>query len=126
VLRERAAAAEEEAGGRAAQLKKKVDGLALDIPAKVSHDDHLFGSVGTRDIVNALAEKGFELDPRQVHLHENFKRLGRYEVVLGLHRDVHAQIAVNVVDVDPQGRDLDEVIAEATGETETPAPAEGE
>ena len=91
--------------------------------AKVSHDDQLFGSVGTRDVVAALAEKGFTLDPRQVHLHESWKQLGSYSVELGLHKTVIANITVNVIDSDPEGKSLKETIDEATG-AEQPAEQE--
>jgi large subunit ribosomal protein L9 len=118
VLRERAAKNAAEQEGRALAAKKTLEGLTVEIAAKVSHDRHLFGSVGTLEIVAAMADKGHKLDPRQVHLHENFKELGSYTVLLKLFRTVDVNITVNVVDADPQGQSMDEVLATADGEEE--------
>ncbi len=112
VLQERARKADMEAQGQALALKKDLDGLAVQIPAKVAHGTHLFGSVGIREIVAKLAERNMTVDPRQVHLHENFKELGRYEVLVKLHSEVEATITVEVVDADPTGKSLDEAIEE--------------
>lgn len=97
---------------RAAVLKKELDGMSLQIAAKVAHDSTLFGSVGIRDIVKALASNDISIDPRQVHLHENFKQLGSYPVAIRLHANVEATVTVEVVSDDPQGRGLDETLAE--------------
>lgn len=124
VLREKAAAASAEREGQALAEKKKIDGLTIEIKAKVSHDTHLFGSVGTRDIVAALADKGYTFDSKQVHVHESFKKLGSYEVVLKLFKTVEATIKVNVIDADPEGQKLQEVLAAADGD-DADAQAEG-
>ena len=76
VLRERAAAAEQVAIKDAEGLKKELNGLTVEIAARVAHDTTLFGSVGARDIVEAVAKSGIKLLPNQVHVHENFKQLG--------------------------------------------------
>ena len=85
--------------------------MSVQIAAKVSAGTALFGSVGTREVVAALAKSGFTIDPKQVHLHESFKSLGKYSVVIRLFKDVDATIEVEVVDADPQGTTMEEVIA---------------
>jgi len=112
VLQAKAAANETNRAVKAQALKKELDGFSVQIAAKVAHDRHLFGSVGIRDIVRALSAGGFDIDQRQVHLHENFKELGTYEVLIKLHTEVEATITVEVVDADPQGKALDEVLEE--------------
>jgi large subunit ribosomal protein L9 len=114
VLQERAAKMETEHVSQAQAQAARLTGLRLTIKAKVSHDRHLFGSVGVREIVTALAGQGFTLDPRQVHLNDSFKELGSYEVVLRLYKKIDAIITVEVVDSDPAGRGLREVIDEIT------------
>jgi len=122
VLREQARKNDLEREGRAAVLKKTLDGKVVEIPAKVAHDDHLFASVGVRDIVRKLAADGMTIDPRQVHMHEVFKRLGRYEVMVKLHRSVECTITVVVTNADPQGEELDKALAATAGDV--PAVAE--
>jgi large subunit ribosomal protein L9 len=112
VLREQAAKHETEREKQATVIKAKLHGYRISIAAKVAHDDVLFGSVGTRDVVRALEQGGFVVDPRQVHMHENLKRVGEYEVTVQLHRSVEAVIKVAVLNADPQGSTMDEALAE--------------
>lgn len=120
VLREQARKNDLEREGRAAVLKNQLEGKVIEIPAKVAHDDYLFGSVGVRDIIRKLATQDIVVDPRQVHLHEVFKRLGRYEVLIKLHHTVECTIVVVVSNADPQGEELDKTLA-AAGEAQADA-----
>ena len=67
------------------------------VSRKVGETEALYGSVTTADITEALAVKGFEIDRRKLQLVEPIKRLGEYDVVLKLHRDVTAHVKVKVV-----------------------------
>ena len=124
ILRERAqtqlAAAKQSAQG----LKKQLDGTSIQIEANVSHDDQLFGSVGIRDIVEKLEASGIEVDPKQVHLHESIRKLGTYQVVIGLVADVKAEITLEVVNKDPEAAGLAEVLAGADDQAEGDADSE--
>lgn len=122
VLQEQARKLAMEQEGQAAALKKELDGVAIQIAAKVAHDDVLFGSVGIRDIVKSLSASGMNVDQRQVHLHESFKKLGKYEVLVKLHSNVEATITVEVVNDNPDGPGLDEALA---AQTKDDQPAEG-
>lgn len=59
-------------------------------------DDKLFGSVTNRDIAEALAAEGIELDRRKIRLSDQIKTLGRHEVEAVLDRGVKATITVFV------------------------------
>ena len=67
------------------------------VTRKVGETEALYGSVTTADITEALAAKGFEVDRRKLQLVEPIKRLGEYDVVLKLHREVTAHVKVKVV-----------------------------
>ena len=67
------------------------------VARKVGETEALYGSVTTADITEALAAKGFEIDRRKLQLVEPIKRLGEYDVLLKLHRDVTAHVKVKVV-----------------------------
>ena len=67
------------------------------VARKVGETEALYGSVTTADITEALAAKGFEIDRRKLQLVEPIKRLGEYDVLLRLHRDVTAHVKVKVV-----------------------------
>ena len=77
-------------------LAQQLDGTALSFQRKVGEKDHLFGSVTTSDIAEALERKGFNIDRRKLQLNEPIKSLGEFEVPVRLHRDVVSKIKVTV------------------------------
>ena len=77
-------------------LAQQLDGTALSFHRKVGEKDHLFGSVTTSDIAEALERKGFNIDRRKLQLNEPIKSLGEFEVPVRLHRDVTSKIKVTV------------------------------
>ena len=76
---------------------KKISAVSLTVMAQVGKDDKMFGSVTVKDIVEGLAEHGFEVDRRKVQLAQPIKELGTFTVPVKLHRDVTASVSVNVV-----------------------------
>lgn len=84
------------AEARKAQLDAMEDGIT--IAHKVGDEGKLFGSVGTADIVTACAAAGVEIAKSEVRLPEGaFRLVGDYEVVIHLHTDVEASLAIKVV-----------------------------
>ncbi len=120
-LQERAAKMESANRSQAEAQARKLTGLVLKISAKVSHDTHLFGSVGVREVVDHLAELGYSIGTQQVHMAESCKELGVYQVPIRLYRDVETTITVEVIDSDPQSKGLQEVLDEAGVEHENAA-----
>jgi large subunit ribosomal protein L9 len=83
--------------GEAEDLAKLVNGVSLTIVQKAGENEQLFGSVTSKDIVEALAAQNFEIDRRKIHLEEPIKQLGEYKIPVRLHKDVTAEIVVRVV-----------------------------
>lgn len=84
------------AEARKAQLEALEDGVT--IAHQAGDEGKLFGSVGTADIVTALAGKGVEVAKSEIRLSEGaFRLLGEYEVVVHLHTDVDVTLKVSVV-----------------------------
>jgi large subunit ribosomal protein L9 len=81
----------------AEELQKQVDQVSLEFARKTGEKDHLFGSVTSADIAQALEHKGFTIDRRKVVLDEPLKQLGEFHVPVKLHRDVTAHVKVTVV-----------------------------
>jgi len=75
----------------------KIETVSCTISVKVGEEDKLYGSVGTADIARQLAEQGYEIDRRQIHLDEPIRKLGVYTVDIKLHREVSVPIKVWVV-----------------------------
>ena len=74
----------------------KVDGAQAVLIRQASDSLLLYGSVNARDIANALAAQGFEVDRRQVVLDHPIKTLGIHEVRINLHPEVHVTVIANV------------------------------
>jgi len=83
--------------GEAKDLGKLMEGISVTIKQKAGENDQLFGSVTSKDVADALAAKNFTIDRRKVQLDEPIKQLGEFKVPLRLHKEVTAEITVNVV-----------------------------
>jgi large subunit ribosomal protein L9 len=82
------------AQARAAKLAE----LVVNITAKGGDEGKLFGSVGTRDIAEAITKAGVAVEKSEVRLPNGALRMmGEYEIELGLHSEVAATIKLNVV-----------------------------
>ncbi|MEK9542513.1 MAG: 50S ribosomal protein L9 [Luminiphilus sp.] len=92
-------AAAQAALAAAEQRAAAIEALAsVSIEATAGEEGKLFGSVGTRDISEAITAAGVEIDKSEVRLPEGvIRELGEYEVMLQLHGNVAASIAVAVV-----------------------------
>jgi large subunit ribosomal protein L9 len=78
-------------------LAQRIAQAPVSIARKVGETDTLYGSVTGADIADALAVQGVQVDRRRIQLADPIKRLGEHQVPIRLHRDVIAQITVNVV-----------------------------
>ena len=78
---------------------KKVDGLNLTIQVNASDEGKLFGSVGTRDVAEAInAKAGSDIAKAEVQMpHGVIRDLGEFEVVIDLGYEVQASISVSIV-----------------------------
>jgi large subunit ribosomal protein L9 len=77
---------------------EKLAGATVQIVRKVSEEGKLFGSVGVRDIADAMTAAGFELEKSEIHLdHGPIKDIGDHEVSVSLHAEVNLKIHVSVV-----------------------------
>jgi large subunit ribosomal protein L9 len=77
-------------------LAKQLETVSLSFQRKAGEKDHLFGSVTSSDIADALEQKGFNIDRRKIQLAEPLKSLGQFDVSIRLHRDVSSHVKVTV------------------------------
>ncbi len=87
-----------EAVAAVGQLIKKIEKLTLKFEVKVGEEDRIFGSITNRNIADALAEEGVEVDRRNITLAEEIKTLGTYQAVIALLGDMKATVNFNVVE----------------------------
>src|SRR5947207_10799445 len=86
--RERLEAAENERRGAAQSLAERLEQVSLTFSAKVGEEGKLFGSVTAADIAHQLETQGFQIEKRQIDLHEPLRTLGVFRVPVRLHADV--------------------------------------
>jgi large subunit ribosomal protein L9 len=75
----------------------KINKVSVTIQASVGEGDRLYGSVTSRDIVEALRAQGVNLDSKKLQLSEPIKALGTTEVPVKLGPNVAPTIKVTVV-----------------------------
>lgn len=70
----------------------------ITLVVKASEEGKLFGSIGTRDIADALNKMGAGVEKREIRMSEGvLRRIGEYEIIIELDSDVSATAKVNVV-----------------------------
>jgi len=90
-------AAENERIGAAQSIANRLEQVSLTFSARVGEEEKLFGSVTAADIVQQLHAQGFDIEKRQIDLHEPIKTLGVYKVPIKLHAEVKPEIRVWVI-----------------------------
>ncbi|KFN38136.1 50S ribosomal protein L9 [Smithella sp. F21] len=91
-------AQKEKAGAQ--DLASRLSQVTLTIPRKVGDQHKIFGSVTSKDIESALAEKGFDIDRKMIVHDEQIKHLGEFKVRIKLHSGIETEIKVNVIGED--------------------------
>ena len=82
--------------GEAQELAKLVGAVTVTIARKAGENDQLFGSVTAADISDALTAQQYNVERRKIQLDEPIRTLGEHKVTVRLHREVTAEITVNV------------------------------
>jgi large subunit ribosomal protein L9 len=79
-------------------IAAKMADIKIVVGAKTSTLGKIFGSVNTIQISEALKEKGFDIDRRNITLPEDqIKEIGNYKAIVKLHREVKVEVAFEIV-----------------------------
>ena len=78
-------------------IAEKVNGLKLTIATKAGSNGKIFGSVTNIQIAQALADQGIEIDRRKISTSSDIKTLGEHTAHINLHKEVSAEIQLDVV-----------------------------
>ena len=84
--------------------REQMEAITLTFERKVGEHGHLFGSVTSMDVADALKAKGYEIDRRKIVLKEAIKDIGDFAVNVKLHREVTLALPVSVV---PEGGEVE-------------------
>jgi len=81
---------------QAKELAQKLSKVGVTLKVKAGENGKLFGSVTSKDVEEALKEKGFEIDKKKIVLPENIKTIGTYYAEVKLYQGVTAKVQVDV------------------------------
>lgn len=97
VRREELEAAQSDLLSKAESRLAKLENMSLEIKSRASEEGKLFGSVGSKEIAEAVANAGTEITRAEVQFPDGpIKELGEFKVLIALHPEVSVSIAVNV------------------------------
>lgn len=89
---------EAEALSTAKARAEQLQGHMVTVVRKAGDEGKLFGSVGTADIVEALAEEGIEVERQEIRLPaDTIRQTGEYAIGVHLHADVETTVTLVVV-----------------------------
>ncbi|HYP78113.1 MAG TPA: 50S ribosomal protein L9 [Polyangiaceae bacterium] len=96
-LKKAAAARKSQEIAAAQELAKKLEGSSVKIARSFGDEGKMYGSVTSKDILEAFEKTGLSFDRKQIQLAEPIKTLGTVEVPLKLHSTVSINLKVEVV-----------------------------
>jgi large subunit ribosomal protein L9 len=90
---------EAEKNKQAMERQQAINALqTVTLQAKAGDEGKLFGSVGTRDIAEAITKAGASVEKREIRLSEGSIRMtGEYEIVVELGGDITATVKLTIV-----------------------------
>ncbi len=109
----------------AEEQAKKFEGVTLAIEAKVSDGLNIYGSVGAAQIVEALAQKGIELDAKKI-TSKAVKVLGQHTATIQLHREVCVELPFEVIPDASSKKAIDDAAAQKKADKAKEAAKEAE
>ena len=77
-------------------IEKKMTGVVCNIAANASEEGKLFGSISAAEIVQNLADQGFEIEKKNINIPEAIRYIGEYEISVSLHSDISVPVKVAV------------------------------
>jgi large subunit ribosomal protein L9 len=78
----------------------RIGSTTLTMGVKVGEGGKLYGSITSKDIGDALARRGIEIDRHKIDLEEPLKTLGTYKVAVKVYTGMTAEVTVVV---EPKG-----------------------
>mgnify|MGYP000956219999 CR=1 FL=1 len=77
-------------------LAEKINGLKLEISAE-SKNGKLFGTIGVKDIQEALQKKDFDIEKKFINIENPIKQTGEFEIDLKFDAENQAKISLMVI-----------------------------
>lgn len=97
-VRQQREEADRQAKGEAEALAESLHEARVVIAARAADEGKLFGSIGVRDIAEAVKKyTGIDVDHRHITLPSPIKDIGLHEVAVKPHKEVEFQLSLDVI-----------------------------
>ena len=81
----------------ASKLATQLEEIKINLAVPVSEEGTLYGSIGTREISDAIIEQGLQVEKSSVRLPEGaLKEVGDYKIDIELHPEVVQTISITI------------------------------
>ena len=87
----------EQAVGEAKALAARIESTSVTLSGTTGTSGRIFGSITNKQIADALAEKGIEIDRRKIHMPDEMRHIGEYKVEIDILGDIRPSLTVHVV-----------------------------
>jgi large subunit ribosomal protein L9 len=87
----------EQAVGEAKALASQIESTSVTLSGTTGTSGRIFGSITNKQIADALAEKGIEIDRRKIHMPDEMRHIGEYKVEIDILGDIRPSLTVHVV-----------------------------
>lgn len=78
-------------------LAEKISAVAVTLKAEAGEKDKLFGSIGSKEVADALKEQqGIEIDRKKIVMAEQIKTLGETTIQIKLFHGISAELKIVV------------------------------
>lgn len=82
---------------------KSISGLTVALIRQAGEGGHLYGSVTSRDIADAINSAATDkIQRNMVDLNQNFKEIGLFPVIVTLHPEVKVEVTINIARTDDE------------------------
>lgn len=77
-------------------LKEKLNKIELSFSVKTGKDDRVFGSISQKQVKDALEEKGYNIDKKQIEFDHIISSLGYHDVKINLYKEIFVKIRIKL------------------------------
>lgn len=77
-------------------LKEKLEKIEISFSVKTGKDDRVFGSISQKQVKDALEEKGYSIDKKQIEFDHVIASLGYHDVKINLYKEIFVKIRVKL------------------------------
>ena len=79
-------------------IADKIAGKSITVGVKAGASGKIFGSVTTLQVATVIGEQlGAEVDKRRIIFSEDIKNIGAYKATINLHKEVTAEMEIEIV-----------------------------